>query len=137
MATVLKKLRRQPPASEATTQLSDPFPLGQQMPAYSYARVVSRFGKSFADRVFGLPIGAWSAPIASPYGLHLVWVEGRTPEHMPPLAAVRHQVVQGVMAERADLQLARGLTGLRRLYEIRVEGREDLSVLRTELAARG
>ncbi len=134
---VRKKLRGQSPVSAATAQLSDPFPLGPQMRAYSYARIVARFGKSFADQVFSLPTGGWSAPIASPYGLHLVWVEEKIPEHMPSLAAVRQQVVQAVVSERADLRLARALTRLHSLYDIRVEGREDLSVRRTELAERG
>ena len=134
---VVKKLGRQPPVAAASARLSDPFPLGPQMRAYSYARIEARFGKSFADQVFSLPVGGWSAPIASPYGLHLVWVEEKIPEHMPSLAAVRRQVVQAVVSERADLRLAGALTRLRSLYDIRVEGREDLSVRRTESAARG
>ncbi len=134
---VVKKLGRQPPVAAATTGLSDAFPLGPQMRAYSYARIEARFGKSFADQVFSLPVGGWSAPIASPYGPHLVWVEEKIPEHMPSLAAVRQQVVQAVVSERADLRLAGALARLRSLYDIRVEGREDLSVHRTELVERG
>ncbi len=135
---VLKKLRGRSPVSAATAaRLSDPFPLGPQMRAYSYTLILSRFGKSFADQVFSLPTGGWSAPIASPYGLHVVWVEEKIPEHMPSLAAVRQQVVQAVVSERADLRLAGALTRLRSLYDIRVEGREDLSARRAELAERG
>ena len=58
----------------AAAELSDPFPLGLQIRAYSQTRIVARFGKPFAEQVFNLQPGAWSGPIASPYGLHLVRV---------------------------------------------------------------
>lgn len=82
------------------------------------------------------PGPAWSGPIASPYGLHLVFVHKKSPERMSPLAAVRQRIIQAVMAERAAVQLARGMARLRTLREIRVEGREDLSVPARTLAAK-
>ncbi len=115
---------------------SDPFPLGLEMRAYSRNRITARFGKAFADQVFALEPGAWSRPIASPYGLHLVWVEAKSAPRLPALAAVSSQVEEGVQAERAAAQLARGLARLRGLYEIRVDGRDDLSTPGTALASR-
>ena len=125
---ILAKLHGRPPSAEIVAELSDPFPLGLEFPAYSRSRIASRFGKSFADRVFGSEKETWSGPIASPYGLHWVWVHEKSPERMPPLAAVRKRIVHAVMAERAAVRLARGLARLRGLREIRVEGRVDLSV---------
>ncbi len=135
-AAVLAQLRSQSRSWEAAAELSDPFPLGLQLRAYSENRIVSRFGKPFAKQVFDLEPGVWSGPIASPYGLHLVWVHEKSAPRVPQLAAVRQQVVQAVMAERSAAQLARGLARLRGLYEIRVEGRDDPSSPGPALAAR-
>ncbi|MGH8512451.1 MAG: peptidyl-prolyl cis-trans isomerase [Gammaproteobacteria bacterium] len=133
---VLAKLGTRSPSAEIVSELSDPFPLGLEFPAYSRSRIASRFGKSFADRVFDCEKGSWCGPIASPYGLHWVFVHEKSPERMPPLAAVRKRIVHAVTAERAAVQLARGLARLRTLREIRVEGREDLSVPDRTLAAK-
>ncbi len=132
---LLARLRTQAPDAEAVAELSDPFPLGLQMRAYSHDRIVARFGKPFAEQVFGLPLRVWSGPIASPYGLHLVRVEELSPLRVPQLPAVHEQIEQAVLAERVAAQLARGLARLRGLYKIRVDGRDDLSGSRTGSAA--
>ena len=77
---VLAKLDARPPSAEIVAELSDPFPLGLEFPAYSRSRIASRFGKGFAHQVFDCQNGTWSGPIASPYGLHLVFVHEKSPE---------------------------------------------------------
>ena len=47
------------------------------------------FGKDFADALINQPIGRWSGPIASGYGLHLVNVESATRSASPTLEQVR------------------------------------------------
>jgi len=123
----LTQLRSGSPHLSDALEGSDSFLLGLLIHAYSKNRVTARFGKVFAERVFALQPGVWSDPIASPYGLHLVWVEEKTAPRLPELAAVRGQVVEGVQKERAARQLARGIERLRARYAIRVEGRPDLS----------
>lgn len=59
-------------------------------------RVARDFGDAFADALFALPVGQWSGPLRSPYGLHLVWVTAQAGERLEPFAAVRERV-------RADL----------------------------------
>jgi hypothetical protein len=130
---LLARLRAQQVDPSSAAELSDPFPLGLRMEAYTWNRIIARFGKPFAERVFEMSPGTWSDPIASPYGLHLVWVQAKSAARVPSLAAVRRQVAQAVLAERAAARLARGLERLRGLYEIRVE---DASTSDTKLAAR-
>lgn len=120
---ILAQLRSRPTGPDAVAELSDPFPLGLHMRAYTRDRITSRFGKSFATQVCDVPPDQWSGPIASPYGLHLVRVDEKSPPRLPQLASVHRQVIQAVRAERAAAQFARGLARLRTLYEIRVEGR--------------
>ena len=53
--------------------LGDPFPLPRSTTA-SHDDLVAEFGAGFADAVFSLRPGTWSAPIASRHGWHLVEV---------------------------------------------------------------
>ncbi len=121
----LARARTLPPTDAIA--LSDPFLLGSRFQAYSQSRTTARFGKAFAEQIFALEPGVWSDPIASPYGLHLVWVEEIREPRLPELAALRGQLVEAVGAERATQRLALGVAALRERYEIHVEGRDDLS----------
>jgi parvulin-like peptidyl-prolyl isomerase len=60
-------------------------------------------------------------PVRSSYGLHLVWVDERSPARVPPLAAVRSQVAHRLLAERGEERLRARLRTLRARYEITVE----------------
>lgn len=131
--TRLSKLRSRP-LSEAARH-SDPFPLEHDLRAQAYPRVLARFGRAFADRVFALEPGLWSEPVPSPFGSHLVWVVAKNEAHLPALSAIREQVTQAVLAERATTQLTAAMARLRGLYAIRVEGRDDLSTRSGGLAA--
>ena len=51
------------------------------------------FGADFTTAVAALPVGEWSAPIASAYGLHIVRVEARLPAAPPPFEDVRGQLL--------------------------------------------
>jgi hypothetical protein len=50
------------------------------------------YGDDFATSVIALPVGTWSGPVASGYGVHLVRVTSRTPGHPATLAEVRTAV---------------------------------------------
>ena len=54
--------------------------------------VVNSYGEAFANQLDGLPIGEWTGPIESTYGLHLVYMEAKTPSREPVLAEVRDAV---------------------------------------------
>lgn len=121
VAAASTALAGQPP-SPAVVDLSDPFPLGNRLRAYSPRQLIARFGKPFADQVLAMQPGRWSAPLVSPYGLHLVWVHEHAPERLPPLDAVRETVELAMRQERAARNLQSGLARLRNLYEVHVEG---------------
>lgn len=54
--------------------------------------VASRFGSGFADAVFQVEPGAWSGPVVSGYGLHLVRVDFRLEARAPEFDTVRDRV---------------------------------------------
>ena len=57
------------PFATSLDGVGDVFLLGHLLRSYSHARLLARFGESFANAVFALQPGGWSAPIASPYGM--------------------------------------------------------------------
>lgn len=121
----LAKLRTQLTPPETAVKHSDAFLLGQQFQAQTLAQITRHFGSNFADAVFSLPSGKWSDPIASSYGLHLVWVSGKDSGTLPPRQAVWKQASQGLLEERSAANLAIGLRKLRELYKVNIE--EDQS----------
>jgi len=83
---------------------------------------VSRnFGAAFADAVAALEPGAWTGPIPSPFGLHLVRVAQYEPTRYLPLAEVRDAVLAEWQAERRRAARDQAYRRLRERYEVVVE----------------
>jgi hypothetical protein len=118
---LLGRLRGAATDPGAAATLGDPFIRGQEMRAASAQDLTRAFGADFSAAVVALPAGSWQGPVASAYGLHLVFVVGRTPGGLPALDAVRNQVVHGVLKERKDVHLANRLEAWRRVYDVQVE----------------
>lgn len=114
----LSTRRLQPPASD---DLSDAFPLGLAFRARPEDALAAQFGEGFAGRVLAAPPRKWVGPIASVYGLHLVWVEARMPGELPPLEQLRPRATRELQDERADARLVLALQRLRAAYDVRVE----------------
>lgn len=106
---------------ERAAERGDVFPLGHQFASSSTTELTKVFGASFAAEVMDLPLRIWSGPIASPYGLHLVWIEAREPAQLPPLESVRRQVLQDLRAERRAERLREVIRQLRQQYVVQVE----------------
>jgi hypothetical protein len=102
-------------------QLGDPSPLPQEYEAASAAEVARLRGREFPKKLAGLPVGRWTGPVASPYGLHLVLVRKRTAGRAPALDEVRDAVVREWRAARR-LELKEDLRRrLRAKYAVTVE----------------
>ncbi len=54
--------------------------------------VASLFGQQFAAAVVDVEPGAWHGPIASGYGVHLVFVDDRSEARLPELDEIRDEV---------------------------------------------
>lgn len=78
-----------PGAPDAATQ-GDRLPLREPRYADEPLTEVARlFGRDFADALVKQPVGRWSGPVPSGYGVHLVKVESLVPGGVPLLAEVR------------------------------------------------
>lgn len=74
------------------SKMGDSLLLEQNFEALSVGEVSKLFGERFASKLVELPVGEWSGPIESGYGLHLVIVTDRKDGSVPALADVRETV---------------------------------------------
>lgn len=85
------------------SKMGDSFLLEQNFEALTVGEVSKQFGEKFAANLADLPVGEWSGPIESGYGLHLVLVTDRRDGSAPALAEVRETVKRDwINAQRAE-----------------------------------
>jgi hypothetical protein len=102
-------------------RLGDAFREGERFRARSRPEIEAILGAAVAAAAMTAPEGAWSAPVRSPYGWHLVRVETRTPDGRFPLTAVRDQVRRAWAVERAERLVAARIAALRSTYRVERE----------------
>lgn len=79
------------------------------------------FGHEFAGRVVELALGRWQGPVESGYGLHLVFLSGRTEGRIPELSEVRETVqARWFAAKRKEMNEAL-YHRLREKYTVTIE----------------
>jgi len=93
------------------------------MEAASPQVIANAFGEEFARQVDEAPVGQWSGPIESGFGLHLVKVDERVAGSAPTLVEIRPIVLREWQSEQRRAQNKSFLDTLRSKYEVRVEGR--------------
>lgn len=79
------------------------------------------FGPDFARAVMTLPLGEWSAPVASPYGEHLVEVEARSEPGEPTLDDVRDAVTRDYLFARRQEAVDAAIAEIVSRYEVTVD----------------
>ena len=110
----------------------DPFLLGAEFRAVPLHDVAQTFGDGFAERAFAAELGRWQGPIASPFGLHFIFITELIKGSVPPLDTIRPAVArQWAEARRIEAEEKLYQT-LRDRYEITVEAAPS----RTTAAAR-
>ena len=102
--------------------LGDSTLLPPAMESAAPAEIANVFGTEFVEQIDEAPVGQWSGPVQSGFGLHLVRVDERTPGATPTLAEIRPIVVREWEAEQKQQTNAAFLAELRAKYDVRVEG---------------
>lgn len=85
-------------------------------------RVAAELGADAAATLRTAPLGRWSAPVASRFGLHLLRVDEREEARLPSLAEVRERALHDWREERVAAARRSALERLRARYAVRVEG---------------
>ena len=101
--------------------LGDPFLRGRELRRHTERELAAIFGTAFAARLEALPMDAWSEPLRSAYGYHLVRVSERLAGGLPPLAEFRAAVTRDWLESRRVEANRAALDRLRRRYVVRRE----------------
>jgi len=100
----------------------DPTLLPADMQSASPQLIANTFGSDFAAQVEQAPVGQWSGPLQSGFGLHLVHVEERVASVLPAFDQIRPIVLREYQAEQRTRSNRKFLDNLRTKYDIRIEG---------------
>jgi PPIC-type PPIASE domain len=85
-------------------------------------QIAGSFGDEFGKQLDAAPIGQWSGPIVSTFGLHLVRVTARSAGVLPKLADIRPLVVREWQAQQRTQAADSFYSSLRTKYAVRYEG---------------
>jgi hypothetical protein len=119
VATVLATLNNNSEIDAST--LGDTTLLPAEMPLTSLDSIDRIFGSKFADAIGKAKVGAWTGPIASDFGLHVVRVSRRQEGHSPALGEVRNAVMREWTNDKRNELENDHLTALLKRYEVIVE----------------
>jgi parvulin-like peptidyl-prolyl isomerase len=83
-------------------------------------QIGSNFGRRFAAALASAEVRRWTGPHVSSFGLHLVFVEERTPARDPGLDAIRDLVLREWRSERRRAIAEERYQALRTNYDVTV-----------------
>jgi len=104
-----------------TTALGDSLMVPGEYDLIPEPEVARQLGSEFAAALTGLPVGGWSGPVESAFGLHLVLIHERQPGSLPALAEVREAVEREWRNVRRRETAESFYAALRERYEVDVE----------------
>ena len=107
--------------------LGDRFMLQRYYPAQSPAQVQRLFGSFFADSLFATSESGWHGPLASGYGLHLVFVHERVDASEPPWDDIEPRVLEEWRSQRRTDATEGFYTNLLSSYQVIIEELGDSS----------
>ncbi|WP_341487212.1 peptidylprolyl isomerase [Pararhizobium sp. A13] len=127
-ASVLEALLTNPATDSAL--FGDPTLLPPDLPLSSKTSIGQTFGADFAEEVDKAPLGQWTGPVDSGFGLHLIRVTERVPGRVPMLDEVRDAVArEWTNAKRAQLEDQRFAELLKR-YVVTIESLDSMGANR-------
>jgi hypothetical protein len=89
---LLRRLNRNPDLYPDPTSVGDFTLLPYQVDALTVHEVANIFGQAFANGITDAPVGQWSGPYASSFGLHLVRILNRETVQIPAMAGIRRVI---------------------------------------------
>ena len=114
----LHRLQAAKESPERTRERGDRFMLAHEYVEKSAPEIARDFGQAFEKRLVELEPETWRGPVASGYGLHLVYISDRTESRLPEFAAVREKVENDFLIDRRREVNELAYQRLRERYEI-------------------
>lgn len=99
----------------------DSIGLPRTMGRANEADIARTFGSAFYQALNALQPDAWSGPVASGFGQHLVKVTNKEAAHVPALDAIRTDVTNDWLAEQSAAARDKVYAVLRAGYEVEIE----------------
>lgn len=106
------------PIDAAAAARGDPFMFHAFYGDRSLDVVAKEFGPPFARVLAGVAPGAWTGPVESGYGWHLVFVDAMTPERIPDFDEIEPEVRTAWVEDKRELTRARLYETMRARYEV-------------------
>ena len=103
------------------SKMGDSLLLEQNFESVPAGEISKQFGEKFVADLADLPVGEWSGPIESGYGLHLVIVIDRKDGSVPALADVRETVKRDWVNARRSETNEKFYQALLKRYTVTVE----------------
>jgi hypothetical protein len=105
-------------AAELAAEAGDPTLLPPVSTNIMATDVARRFGPEFAAAIASLPVGEWSGPVESAFGIHLVKVETRLDGRVPEFGEVSEVVRRDWAVEQRAEQTAAFYNELLEQYDV-------------------
>jgi hypothetical protein len=117
-AKALEKLSGKTATWPGAATLGDPFMLPDYMADRTPDHVAKDFGPPFAKALFDQKPGAWTGPIESGYGWHLVFIDSLIPSHTSAFEEVEPDVKTAWLAAQKAEAWDKAYKEMRAKYEI-------------------
>ena len=124
---LLVGLNTDPALAADPNSLGDATMLPAQLDGVTQREVNNTFGRGFAKDIEDLPLGQWSGPYESSYGLHLVRITTREAGDLPAVAEIRPVLEREWRTERRKAANERFYESLRARYNIEIRLPADSS----------
>lgn len=98
--------------------VGDPSLLSGDYEALSVAEVAAEFGSDFSLSLSQLPIGQWSGPVQSEFGIHAVYIVDRSASYFPEFVELRERLETDFIRDQRKRANREFYQELRAGYEI-------------------
>jgi parvulin-like peptidyl-prolyl isomerase len=114
----LRELGGQPIDVARAATAGDPFMFQSYYGDRAFDMIAREFGPPFARALLATKPGAWTGPIQSGYGWHLVFVESLTPGRVPEFDDIEPEVKAAWVEDRREVVRTRMYEDMRARYEV-------------------
>lgn len=103
---------------DAAISSGDPFMFHGFYGDRSLEVVAKEFGPPFARALAGIAPGAWSGPVESGYGWHLVFIDAMTPQRFPDFDEIEAEVRTAWVEDKREQTRSKLYETMRARYEV-------------------
>ena len=104
--------------SEGNEIKSDPFILGNEINLAAKNDIQSNFGNTFYENLTLMNENEWSGPIASDYGLHLVYIKKKISGYVPAFTQIYQKVYSDYMIMKRRENVITFLDEIKKEYQV-------------------